>query len=59
MSLTPTDVERIAHLARLELSPAERDTMLGQLNGFFSIVEALRQDMVVRLDAALAGPVAA
>ncbi|MGA1286714.1 MAG: Asp-tRNA(Asn)/Glu-tRNA(Gln) amidotransferase subunit GatC [Rubrivivax sp.] len=42
MSLTPTDVERIAHLARLELSPAERDTMLGQLNGFFSIVEAMR-----------------
>jgi aspartyl-tRNA(Asn)/glutamyl-tRNA(Gln) amidotransferase subunit C len=42
MSLTPTDVERIAHLARLELSPAERETMLGQLNDFFSIVEAMR-----------------
>ena len=42
MTLTPTDVERIAHLARLELSAAERETMLGQLNGFFSIVEAMR-----------------
>lgn len=43
MTLTPTDVERIAHLARLELSAAERETMLGQLNGFFSIVEAMRR----------------
>lgn len=41
MSLTPTDVERIAHLARLELTAAERETMLGQLNGFFGIVDAM------------------
>jgi aspartyl-tRNA(Asn)/glutamyl-tRNA(Gln) amidotransferase subunit C len=41
MSLTPDDVSRIAHLARLELSPAESDAMLGQLNGFFRIVEQM------------------
>lgn len=41
MALTPQDVSRIAHLARLELAPAERDTLLGQLNGFFSIVEQM------------------
>ena len=42
MALLPQDVERIAHLARLELSAAERATLLGQLNGFFGIVEAMR-----------------
>jgi aspartyl-tRNA(Asn)/glutamyl-tRNA(Gln) amidotransferase subunit C len=38
MALTPHDVSRIAHLARLELSTEERSTMLEQLNGFFDIV---------------------
>jgi aspartyl-tRNA(Asn)/glutamyl-tRNA(Gln) amidotransferase subunit C len=41
MALTPQDVQRIAHLARLELSPAEQAAMLGQLNGFFGIVEQM------------------
>ena len=41
MSLTPLDVNRIALLARLELSNHERASMLGQLNGFFSIVERM------------------
>jgi aspartyl-tRNA(Asn)/glutamyl-tRNA(Gln) amidotransferase subunit C len=41
MPLTPADVSRIAHLARLELSSAESDAMLGQLNGFFRIVEQM------------------
>ena len=41
MSLTPADVSRIAHLARLELQSAEADAMLGQLNGFFRIVEQM------------------
>ena len=44
MALTPQDVQRIAHLARLELSAAEQDTMLGQLNGFFGIVEAMSRE---------------
>ena len=41
MALTPEDVGRIADLARLELSSDERAAMLGQLNGFFSIVEQM------------------
>ena len=41
MALTPDDVSRIAHLARLELQSAERSAMLEQLNGFFSIVEQM------------------
>jgi aspartyl-tRNA(Asn)/glutamyl-tRNA(Gln) amidotransferase subunit C len=41
MALTPQDASRIAHLARLELSPAEAGEMLDQLNGFFKIVEQM------------------
>jgi aspartyl-tRNA(Asn)/glutamyl-tRNA(Gln) amidotransferase subunit C len=41
MALSPADVSRIAHLARLELSGAEADAMLTQLNGFFGIVEQM------------------
>ena len=42
MALTPQDIARIAHLARLELSPAESERMLAQINGFFDIVEKMR-----------------
>ncbi len=42
MALTPDDVNTIARLARLDPSPAQRDALLGQLNGFFDIVEAMR-----------------
>ena len=41
MALTPQDVSRIAHLARLELGPDEQARMRAQLNGFFSIVERM------------------
>jgi aspartyl-tRNA(Asn)/glutamyl-tRNA(Gln) amidotransferase subunit C len=41
MALTPQDVSRIAHLARLELGADERAAMLAQLNGFFAIVEQM------------------
>jgi aspartyl-tRNA(Asn)/glutamyl-tRNA(Gln) amidotransferase subunit C len=41
MALTPHDVNRIAHLARLELSATEQAQMLEQLNGFFGIVEQM------------------
>jgi aspartyl-tRNA(Asn)/glutamyl-tRNA(Gln) amidotransferase subunit C len=41
MALTPQDVNRIAHLARLELSSTEQTLMLDQLNGFFGIVEQM------------------
>ena len=42
MALTPSDVSRIAQLARLELSTAEQGAMLDQLNEFFDIVEKMR-----------------
>ncbi|MEO7855018.1 MAG: Asp-tRNA(Asn)/Glu-tRNA(Gln) amidotransferase subunit GatC [Rubrivivax sp.] len=41
MALTPADVKRIALLARLELSNTEQADMLGQLTGFFDIVERM------------------
>lgn len=41
MALTPEEVSRIAHLARLQLSAAEEAAMLAQLNGFFGIVEQM------------------
>lgn len=42
MALTPQDIVRIAHLARLELSPEESGRILAQLNGFFDTVEQMR-----------------
>ncbi|AWI54760.1 Asp-tRNA(Asn)/Glu-tRNA(Gln) amidotransferase GatCAB subunit C [Aquabacterium olei] len=42
MALTPTDVSRIAQLARLELRDDEQAAMLTQLNDFFAIVEKMR-----------------
>jgi aspartyl-tRNA(Asn)/glutamyl-tRNA(Gln) amidotransferase subunit C len=42
MSLTSSDIARIANLARLELQAGESERMLTQLNGFFGIVEAMR-----------------
>jgi aspartyl-tRNA(Asn)/glutamyl-tRNA(Gln) amidotransferase subunit C len=42
MSLTSSDILRIANLARLELAPAEGDRLLSQMNDFFSIVEKIR-----------------
>lgn len=42
MSLTSQDIARIANLARLELQPTEADHMREQINGFFSIVEAMQ-----------------
>jgi aspartyl-tRNA(Asn)/glutamyl-tRNA(Gln) amidotransferase subunit C len=41
MALTPQDVSRIAHLARLDLAPDEQVAMLAQINDFFSIVERM------------------
>ena len=42
MALTSLDISRIAHLARLQLSSAESERMLTQINGFFDIVEKMR-----------------
>ena len=58
MALTPHDIGRIAHLARLELAPQESERMLTQLNGFFDIVERMRAVDTQGLEP-LAHPVAA
>jgi aspartyl-tRNA(Asn)/glutamyl-tRNA(Gln) amidotransferase subunit C len=42
MPLSPTDISRIANLARLELGSADSERMLTQLNSFFDIVQAMR-----------------
>lgn len=42
MSLTSSDIARIANLARLELQPAESERLLTQMNDFFGIVEQMR-----------------
>jgi len=58
MSLTSSDIARIANLARLELAPAESSRLLAQMNDFFSIVEAMRAVDTTGLEP-LAHPVAA
>jgi aspartyl-tRNA(Asn)/glutamyl-tRNA(Gln) amidotransferase subunit C len=57
MSLTSSDIARIANLARLELQPFESERMLAQMNDFFSIVEAMRAVDTTGLEP-LAHPVA-
>ncbi len=42
MSLQPDDIRRIASLARLSLTSEQSERMLGQLNGFFDLVEQMR-----------------
>jgi len=42
MQLTPTDIDRIAHLARLAPSPEQSARMAQRLNGFFDLVETMR-----------------
>ena len=58
MALTPQDIGRIANLARLELSGAESERMLAQINDFFGIVEKMRAVDTTGV-APLAHPVAA
>jgi aspartyl-tRNA(Asn)/glutamyl-tRNA(Gln) amidotransferase subunit C len=42
MALELSDVKRIAHLARIEISDDEAGQTLGQLNHFFSLVEQMQ-----------------
>lgn len=42
MSLNLTDIQRLANLARLELSSAHSARLLGQMNAFFDIVDQMR-----------------
>ena len=58
MSLTSSDIARIANLARLDLTPAHSERMLGQINSFFDIVEQMRAVDTTGIEP-LAHPVAA
>ena len=58
MALLPKDIDRIANLARLQLQPGESQRMLGQINGFFDIVEQMRAVDTTGIEP-LAHPVAA
>ena len=42
MSLTLDDVRRIAHLARIEISDAQANATLAQLNDIFAMIEKMR-----------------
>lgn len=42
MSLTLSQVHRVAQLARIEISAAEAETTLGHLNGIFTLIEAMQ-----------------
>ena len=58
MPLQSSDIARIAALARLRLTPDESTRMLGQLNGFFDLVETMRAVDTTGVEP-LAHPVAA
>jgi aspartyl-tRNA(Asn)/glutamyl-tRNA(Gln) amidotransferase subunit C len=58
MSLSSSDIARIASLARLDLAPDESERMLTQINGFFELVERMRAVDTAGI-APLAHPVAA
>ena len=42
MSLTLEQVQRIAHLARIEISETEAETTQGHLNGIFRLIEQMQ-----------------
>ena len=42
MSLTLSDVKRIANLAQLDMDEAHAETMLGELNGIFALAEQMQ-----------------
>ena len=43
MPLTAEDVRRIAHLARIEISEAQTQATLAQLNDIFAMIEKMQQ----------------
>jgi aspartyl-tRNA(Asn)/glutamyl-tRNA(Gln) amidotransferase subunit C len=42
MSLTSDDIHRLAKLARIDITPAETERTLAELNNIFSMVETLQ-----------------
>ena len=41
MAIDSKEIARVANLARLELRPDETERVLGQLNGFFAMVDQM------------------
>lgn len=58
MSLSSTDIARIAQLARLQLAPDESERLGSQINGFFALVERMQAVDTTGVEP-LAHPVAA
>ena len=58
MSLSASDIARIASLARLQLAPDESERLQVQMNGFFELVERMRAVDTTGIEP-LAHPVAA
>jgi aspartyl-tRNA(Asn)/glutamyl-tRNA(Gln) amidotransferase subunit C len=58
MSLNAQEIDRIAHLARLAVQPAEAERMREQINGFFNMVEAMQAVDTIGIEP-MAHPVAA
>ena len=58
MSLSASDIARIASLARLQLASDESERVLSQINGFFDLVERMRSVDTAGVEP-LAHPVAA
>ncbi|MGH8677532.1 MAG: Asp-tRNA(Asn)/Glu-tRNA(Gln) amidotransferase subunit GatC [Burkholderiales bacterium] len=50
MSLTLEDVKRIAHLARIEVTAAEAEQVLGQLERIFALIEQMQAVDTTRVD---------
>ena len=42
MSLSPQDIQRLAQLSRLQFDAPAAERLLGQLNGFFDIVDQMQ-----------------
>jgi aspartyl-tRNA(Asn)/glutamyl-tRNA(Gln) amidotransferase subunit C len=43
MALTLADVQRVAHLARIEITPAEAAATLRKLSGIFGLIEEMQK----------------
>lgn len=43
MALSIDDVRRVAHLARIEVTPAEAQQVLTKLTGIFALIEDMRR----------------
>ena len=50
MALTLSDVKRIAHLARIEITEGEAEHTLGQLNDIFVLIERLQSVDTSRIE---------